>query len=339
MKEDSIKGSLYYQVQLNVFEYFMFWFAYYPVCKASSENLINLSTKGTKKFKLENWAYSIPVVFSHSKRGNELQLECNLYMRLLYAYLHAFVPIYDLNSHQPFHSSLLHYGYGHDGSVLLRAEFFVDTLVHYWLVDNDFSPLPVDVCKSFGLSFPLRSVLGETPPTPNLGEVVKLLVKYLNLSAIAVKDGFDRVESPKWSRVSSGSFDVNSSMRMVGSWNVWIQRPVYRFILRTFLLCPVGNSIKNASQVFSVWVSYMEPWKIGLDDFAELDAVVDGSRKDVKKDDMKSKECEYSSLWQGYVLSNYLYYSSLVMHFIGFAHKFLHTDPEMIVQMVLKVGN
>ncbi|KDP39898.1 hypothetical protein JCGZ_03429 [Jatropha curcas] len=342
VKEDSIKGSLYYQVQLNVFEYFMFWFAYYPICKGNGENLNNTPVRRTRKLKLENWASSFPG-FSHSKRGNEQKLESNLYVRLLYAYLRAFVPVRDLDSHQPYRSSLLHYRHGNDGSILLRAEFFVDTLVHYWLVDNDFSPLPVSVCKSFGLSFPLRSVLGETPPTPNLGEVVKLLVKYLNLSANVVKVGSDGVDSLKWSRVSLGSFDakssefavsVNDSMCAGGSWNSWIQRPVYRFVLRTFLFCPVGTSIKNASQVFSVWVSYMEPWKIGLDDFVELDVIVDGLGKGENE---RSTEEGYSSLWQDYVLSNYLYYNSLIMHFIGFAHKFLHTDPEQIVQMVLQV--
>lgn len=346
VKEDSIKGggSLYYQVQLNVFEFFMFWFAYYPVCKGNSDNLKSSVTERPKKFKLENWTSSIPC-FSHSKHGNERNVEGNddLYMRLLYAYLRAFVPTCDLNSHQPYRGSLLHYGYGNDGSVLYRAEFFVNVLMNYWLVDSDFSPLNVNVCKSWGLSLKLRLVPGETPPTPNLGEVVKLLVKYLNLSASAVKEGIEHFGNPSWSRVSSEkskelAASINSPMHVVGSWNAWIQRPAYRFILRSFLFCPVGTSIKNASQVFSVWVTYLEPWKIGLDDFAELDAIIDdGSGKDVKKEGEKNVECGYSSSWQGYVLSNYLYYSSLVMHFIGFAHKFLHTDPEMIVQMVLKV--
>lgn len=345
VKEDSIKGggSLYYQVQLNLFEYFMFWFAYYPVCKGNSDNLKSLATERPKKFKLENWTSSIPC-FSHPKHGSERNVEGNddLYMRLLYAYLRAFVPVCDLNSHQPYRGSLLHYGYGNDGSVLYRAEFFVDVLVNYWLVDSDFSPLNVNVCKSWGLSFKLRLVPGETPPTPNLGEVVKLLVKYLNLSASAVKEGIEHFENPSWSRVSSEkskdlAASINSPMHVVGSWNAWIQRPAYRFILRSFLFCPMGTTIKNASQVFSVWVTYLEPWKIGLDNFAELDAIIEGSGNDVKKEGEKNVECGYSSSWQGYVLSNYLYYSSLVMHFIGFAHKFLHTDPEMIVQMVLKV--
>ena len=86
-----------------------------------------------------------------------------------------------------------------------------------------------------------------------------------------------------------------------------------------------------------VWVSYLEPWLGRLDDFQELDAIVGGLGKDVKKENERSNEDKYSSLWQDYVLSNYLYYSSLVMHFIGFAHKFLHADPEVIVQMVLQV--
>ncbi|WCJ25862.1 hypothetical protein M5689_007719 [Euphorbia peplus] len=342
-KEDFGKGSLCYQVQLNVFEYFMFWFAYYPICRGGSENCSDRTIKRSRKLLLENWTSSI-CGFPNSKRGNEQKIGCDLYMRLLYAYLRAFVPIRDLAAHQPYRSSLLHYGYGNDGSVLLRAEFFVDMLVHYWLVDNDFSPLPVNMCKLFGLSIPLRSVLGETPPGPNLGEVVKLLVKYLNLSASEVKEGFECMDSPKWSKGSLGSCDgklgtsVNDCMHLGGSWNTWIQRPVYRFILRTFLFCPVGSSIKNASQVFLVWMTYMEPWKSESHDFLELDSGMDGLGKDVKKEsEMSQREYGYSSLWQDYVLSNYLYYSSLIMHFIGFAHKFLHTDPEVTVQMVLQV--
>ncbi|OMO52532.1 hypothetical protein COLO4_37128 [Corchorus olitorius] len=346
VKEDSIKGSLC-QVQLNVFEYYMFWFAYYPVCKGNNENLDSNSVKRSKRFTLENWTHSIRGFSGLNKREAEQKFEGNLYIRLLYAYLRAFVPIFDLGAHQPYRSSILNYSLKGDGSVIFRAEFLVNLFVHYWLVDNDFSPLPVKACKSYGVSFPFRSVLGETPPTSGLGEVVKLFVKYLTLSSVISTDGFDNVEhsgSPSW-RVSAG-FDSGKSMDVVsvspgvcsvGSWNSWIQRPLYRFILRTFLFCPVGTSIKNASQVFSVWVSYMEPWTITLDDFAELDAIVNGSNKDVRKQESQSQASGYSSLWQGYVLSNYLYYSSLVMHFIGFAHKFLHSDPEVIVQMLLKV--
>lgn len=345
VKENSVKGSVY-EIQLNVFEYYIFWFAYYPVCRGNNENSDNVSPKRSRKFKLENWVSSISG-FSSARRSSEHKIECNLYMRLLYAYLRAFVPVHDLSSHQPYRSSLLHHSMSFDGTIIIQAEFLVNTFAHFWLVDNDFSPLPVNLCKSFGVSLPLRSVLGETPPTTGLGDVVNLFVKYLNLSSLVQADGNDNVErsgSPRWS--VTGSFESSKSRDImvglsnfgsVGTWNLSIQRPLYRFILRTFLFCPMETSIKNVSQVFSVWISYLEPWMISLDDFSEVDAIVNGSAKNARKEDSHDQVSGYTSSWQGYVLSNYLYYSSLVMHFIGFAHKFLHADVEIIVQMVLKV--
>ncbi|XP_010667030.2 uncharacterized protein LOC104884132 [Beta vulgaris subsp. vulgaris] len=345
IKEDEIKGN--FQVHLNIFEYLVFWFAYYPVCRGKCDNSRTVSVKTSRKSKLENWTSSIPVISSSSKRPSEQKNDCNLYLKLLYAYLRAFVPMDDVNSHhQPYRSSLLHYSASCDDSVVLRAEFLVETLVNYWLVDSDFSPLAVNVCKSFGLSFPFRSVLGETPPASGLGEVVKLLVKYLNLNSAVVTDGSKHVEygSPLCKKLGSSDFIktrevpyVLPSLPSGGSWNSYIQRPLYRFILRTFLYCPMGSSMKNISEVFSVWINYIEPWKLRKEEFAELDAMADASKIRSDKDSGDPNQPQYSITWQGYVLSNYLFYTSLVMHFIGFAHKFLHTDAELIVQMISRV--
>ncbi|KAM7273155.1 hypothetical protein ACFE04_027819 [Oxalis oulophora] len=340
VKEDSIKGYLY-QVQLNVFEYYMFWFAYYPICKGSNENTSSVLIKRDVMFKLENWTSSIIGLSTSVSRKPEQRIECNLYLCLLYAYLKAYVPVNDLNVHQPYRSSLLHYSSVTDGSVMMRAEFLVNTLVHYWLLDNDFSPLPVCLGKSFGV---LKTVLGECPPTVGLGEVVKLFVKYLNLSTFSSNDlsdnsGGEYSVSPRW-KVSGSPFEKSkdvASVRSLGLWNGYIQRPLYRFLLRTFLFCPMGSSMKNISQVFPVWATYLEPWMVSSDDFAEFDVIVNGG-KNLRKEN-QSQGSGYSAAWQGYVLSNYLYYSSLVMHFIGFAHRFLHTDPEVIVQMLLKIMN
>lgn len=340
VKEDSVKGSIS-QVQLNVFEYYMFWFAYYPVCRGNSENSDNLVVKTNRRFKLESWVSSISGFSSGgvAQSNGSGNVEPNLYVRLLFAYLQAFVPISDLNSHLPYRSSLLHFSSSYDGKAMKQAEFVANAFVHFWLVDNDFSPLPIDLCKSFGVSFPFRSVLGAPPPTAGLGEVVKLFVKYLNLSSAMEGCGNDSVDcagSPMWNTPRTpGPFEGSNSRTVVvasplGSWNLTIQRPLYRFILRTFMFCPIGTSIKNASEVFSVWIAYLEPWKASLDDFRDLN-------KTSSKEVFPSHDCGYSSAWQGYVLSNYLYYSSLVMHFIGFAHKFLHADVEILVQMVLKV--
>nr|KYP55417.1 Sphingomyelin phosphodiesterase 4 [Cajanus cajan] len=315
------------QVQLNVFEYFFFWLAYYPVSRAKNQNPVHSSVKRAKKFRLEDWAWasSIPG-FSASKRCPEGKPHCDLYTRLLCAYLRAFVTSYDLAAHQPYRTSILHYGPGYDASVAARAEFVVHTLIHFWLVDNDFSPLP----RSLGVSFPA----GEAPPPAGLAEVVSLFVRYLNLSTVAVAagDGGSEGGSPRWRSLEGGKSKDLGVVRSLGCWNFCVQRPLYRFLLRTFLFCPMAASVKNVSQVLSVWVGYLEPWTMTGDEFSNVDGI-DGE----KKENSLPAGGGFSPRWQDYVLSNYLYYSSLVMHFIGFAHRFLHSDVEIIVQMVLKV--
>ncbi|GER25700.1 sphingomyelin phosphodiesterase 4 [Striga asiatica] len=342
IKEDSLKGSSY-QIQLNVFEYYMFWFAYFPLCRGNSEGTETVKVQRTKKFRLENWSYSIPGLAS-TKRETEKKTESNLYIRLLYVYLHSFVPVQDLNVQQPYRSSLLQYSSGYDSSSLERAEFVVNTMIHFWLVDNDFSPLPVSLSKAFGVTFPFKSVLGETPPTPGLGDVLNVFVKYLDMNSFSAMEGHNQVDYVRtlgWG--VSGSFDAvrdsTLSSHTVGPRNMLIQRPLYRYILRTFLFCPVETSIKNASQAFSVWINYMEPWSINFEEFADLNQTLGLSTGSSANSASNSSSPGYSSSWQGFILANYLFYSSLVMHFIGFAHKFLHTDTEVIVQMVAKVIN
>ncbi|KAK1273613.1 hypothetical protein QJS04_geneDACA012480 [Acorus gramineus] len=321
VKADPIGGS--WQVQLNVFEYYLFWFAYYPVCRGNVEAsrvsapAVDASARKIRRFRLEGWTSSPPAT----------KPEPGLYPRLLYAYLRAFVPNFEAGSYQqPYRSSLLHYsphGSYDDGTAMLRAEFFVYALVHFWMVDNDFSPLPVNVCHSFGVIFPSRKMLREAPPTSGLGEVMKLFLKYLNCGSVG---------SPK--------------QGMIFSWNPIVQRPLYRFVLRIFLFCPMETSIKNAAEVFAVWMSYVEPWRTNTRDFAEFEAT---SAVQTRKEGRGSQgtkgldadkcrvEDVYSPVWEDYVVGNYLFYSSLVVHFIGFAHKFLPTNTEVIVQMVLKV--
>lgn len=181
------------------------------------------------------------------------------------------------------------------------------------------------------MSFPA----GETPPTPGLGEVVKLFVRYLGLSTVSAFREGGGGESPRWRNVEV--VGKNKDLGYYGCWNHCLQRPLYRFLLRTFLFCPMAASLKNVSQVFSVWISYVEPWTIKGDEFSELDAMMNDGKTDNSVSASASGGGGFTLQWQDYVLSNYLYYTSLVMHFIGFAHRFLHSDVEIVVQMVLKV--
>ncbi|XP_068650864.1 uncharacterized protein [Aristolochia californica] len=347
IKEDNVQGI--FQVQLNVFEYYMFWFAYYPVCRGTSENTYQVVLRKNKRFRFENWTSSLPVLAS-TTRGVGQRPEPDLYLRLLYAYLREFVPRYDKSIYQPYRSSLLHYSSGNDGAILLRAEFVVNTLVHYWLVDNDFSPLPVNISRSFGVSIPFRMVLGETPPTAGLGEVVKVLVKYINSSSpmenkeLGEKNDLSGRESGMGSTVKP-SWCCGAS---IGSWSLAMQRSLYRFILRTFLFCPMG-SLKNVSLVFPVWITYIEPWKTATQDLSVFErwdeqsserSKCKNAQSEVKRSTKSDKEhlgCAYTPSWEVYVLSNYLFYTSLVVHFLGFAHKFLHTNVETIIEMVLEL--
>uniref|UniRef100_A0A0A9DKQ8 Uncharacterized protein n=1 Tax=Arundo donax TaxID=35708 RepID=A0A0A9DKQ8_ARUDO len=114
---------------------------------------------------------------------------------------------------------------------------------------------------------------------------------------------------------------------------------MYRFLLRTFLFYPMGAGIEYAAQVFSAWMVYMEPWKVQQEDFDDYDLPPPGVRKVHQVGEAKRQRCEavYSPAWQGYVLANYLFYSSMVVHFLGFAHKFVHSDVVSVLRMTSKV--
>ncbi|KAH0456002.1 hypothetical protein IEQ34_013909 [Dendrobium chrysotoxum] len=344
VKEDLIQGA--FQLQLNAFEYYIFWFAYYPMCRGNiNASDDSLAPKSRRKSRLESWTSSLPVLVSPSRRSGQ-KTEVSLYLRLLYSYLCAFVPKCGLGSQQPYRSSLLHYSSSCDISVFEQAEFLVYTLIHFWLVDNDFSPLPLNVCRSFGISFQHRAFILETPPTAGLGEMVKLFVKYLGSCLVFRAEGSNQKVL--------GSVGTSSMRPMLPlentacSWNSVVQRPLYRFLLRTFLFCPIGASMKNVAQVLSMWETYMVPWRIKPEDFDEYEPPtpvhkLESSKKHLVQGKIigESERCNalavYTSPWEGYVASNYLFYSSLVVHFLGFAHKFLHANVEAVVDMVLKV--
>ncbi|KAG6487954.1 hypothetical protein ZIOFF_056693 [Zingiber officinale] len=262
VKEGPVHGSPYH-IELNAFEYYLFWFAYYPVCRGNSENSSPDVIQKSRTFRLENWTSSLSVLSGATRRPCQ-KSGGNLYLQLLYAYLRAFVPKDQPDSSQPYRSSLLHYSFSHDDTTLLQAEFMVDTFVHFWMLDNDFSPLRLKFCRSFGLTFPFRALLRGTPPTPALGDALKLIVKYLNYNPTDAGGGNENSAS-------------GESPILKRSQNV-----VYTEEFSFFF--PIGSFIKNASQVFYLWMAYLEPWKISPDDFSEFEF---GERKDLEN---KGKE-------------------------------------------------
>ncbi|PAN52096.1 hypothetical protein PAHAL_9G641800 [Panicum hallii] len=320
-------------LHLSVFEYYLFWFAYYPVSSASpAAPAASASTSNPglrSRSRLESWVSTLATT---AIRRPGQKPESSLYLKLLYAYLCEFVPTRTPPGRVGGGSRLLHRT-TNDGigavSSFARAEFLLHTLVQFWLVGDDFSPLPMQTCNALGLRLPsrARAELSERPPSPGLGDAVKLLVMYLDCCNGRALEDVDAPTPSQGIPVWNGLLDTQA-----GFWNPLIQRPLYRFVLRTFLFCPIGAAIKNATQVFSVWLAYMEPWKVTQQE-------LDGYGKQQAGEDQELQKCNmvYNPLWKTYVLSNYLFYSSMVVHFLGFAHKFIHSDVASVLLMVYKV--
>ncbi|CAM0956199.1 unnamed protein product [Alopecurus aequalis] len=331
-----LAGRVGSKLHLSVFEYYLFWFAYYPISAAATKATAGASKASASTSKpslmprarIESWV--------SAGRNMDQKPHTWLYLKLLYAYLKEFVPS-DCAPPRNAFGTLLHLN-DRDGvdaaESFRRAEFFVHTLVQFWLVGNDLSPLPVQTCRAYGLPLLSRAnaTLSERLPAAGVGDAVKLLVMYLNWSSVCkladARNLFDEMLSRKESCDSPP-----------GYWNPLTQRPLYRFVVRTFLFSPMGADIKNIAQVFSAWMVYMEPWKIQQDDLNDYDLPPPGGRNVHCVSDGKRQRCDaaYSPAWQGFVLSNYLFYSPLVVHFLGFAHKLIHSDVALVLQMVSKV--
>uniref|UniRef100_A0A0E0R2G5 Sphingomyelin phosphodiesterase 4 n=1 Tax=Oryza rufipogon TaxID=4529 RepID=A0A0E0R2G5_ORYRU len=343
-----LAGRVDSELHLSVFEYYLFWFAYYPISAATAKATgmaaarapkipPSISEQSLKSLgRIESWMSTLG---SSAGRNLGQKLESSLYLKLLYSYLKEFVPSGCVPPRN-MGGTLLHrtVNDGIDAAESFRrAEFFVHTLIQFWLVGDDFSPLAVQTCRAYGL--PLLSLqshanatLVERPPAPGLGDAVKLFVMYMNRINASVD-----IDAPNvFEGISSWREACNSP---VGYWNPLIQRPLYRFLLRTFLFCPMGVEIKNVAQVFSAWIVYMEPWKAQKDDLDAYDLPPPGCHNvhRVTEGKRQVSEAVYSPEWENFVLSNYLFYSSLVVHFLGFAHKFIHSDVSSVLQMVSKV--
>ncbi|KAG0557960.1 hypothetical protein KC19_11G168800 [Ceratodon purpureus] len=382
------------QVHLDVFEYYMFWFAYYAVCKDTNQpqgTAVGRRSRFTPsrsfhfRMQLESWASSIPRR-SHSPQA--IGAGGSPYLQLLKLYLSHFVIVNSLNRGYPGRELLLG-----DGGGATHGDILIYTLVEFWLVDDDPSPLPLAIKQSLG--FPAGGaapVLSYIPPGSDLTDSLKVLIKFLNsnLRLSIGEHSLANLSSPiidyslkfrrKLSESPTGQFSSPLSLspsygasQFPSPSNPYLQalhRPLYRFLHRAFRQWPIGTSVRKIAQVVDVWVDYLEPWNTGLDaanareqaqqhwqkDAAKVGSKESGPRlspslslkklsdgspgvgfTSSKALDRRVAAESYTELWQGYVLANYLFYTSLVTNFLEFALKFVHIDPEAIFQMLHKV--
>lgn len=91
-----------FQVQLNAFEYFMFWFAYYAVCKdnyimhRSDSNEMKWGFKKRSRSRFEKWVSSLHRLRGSHDNRRPVKFNSNPYFHLLNLYLYKFVPISNL---------------------------------------------------------------------------------------------------------------------------------------------------------------------------------------------------------------------------------------------------
>lgn len=268
----------------------MFWFAYYAVCKDpnSSQGAVGIrrgrstsSRSAQLRTQIESWASSIPRLH-HSPQA--IGAGGSPYLQLLKLYLSHFV-VFGIPSK----------GYlGRDLQVadggVSHGDILIHTLVEFWLVDDDPSPLPLAIRQSLGFQTGGTStVLTYIPPGTDLTDSMKVLIKFLNSnlrssigehlqameSALALEPGlsFRRklTESPSghFAFPLSPSPPPSPAVSMfpspAGAYSQTLQRPFYRFLLRAFRLWPMGTPVRKMSQVVDVWLDYLEPWNTGLD--------------------------------------------------------------------------
>ncbi|KAI5074827.1 hypothetical protein GOP47_0010788 [Adiantum capillus-veneris] len=307
------------QLQLDLFEYYMFWFAYYA---ASCEDYGSAqSASGTKhnRRSFSHWVSGVhPTSTHHSTKPNTLRYA--LYLQLLHLYLTHFVQLHHFSGmvHIPGTTSLSQGGF-----------LFLTTL-EFWLMKDDSWPLQT---SQLGVT-----TTGFTHSGLEL-DAVRLIVNHSNnllkasldtqhgtceagsLVAAGRGSGFPLfVGSRAFCSLTRGSGTNLPNFQL-------LQRPLYRFISRAFEYWPAGISVKQAWYLVDLWVDYMQPWFSDVDEKSA--AMVDDTHKHGRRG--------FSAMWKGYVTKNDPFYTTLVVHFLYFALKYVSSNLEPVLEMTAKV--
>jgi hypothetical protein len=279
------------QVHLDVFEYFMFWFAYYAVCKdinhppaaaaaAGKRSRFTPSRSFQFRTQLESWASSIPRLH-HSTQA--VGVGGSPYLQLLKLYLSHFVVLNKPSRGYPGLEFQMV-----DGGGATLGDILIYTLIDFWLVDDDPFPLTLAIRQSLGLQMGgISPILSYIPPGSDLTDSLKVLIKFLNsnLRLSIGEQSMVNSSSPvldyslkhrrKLDTSPSGHFSPPlllspsfGASQFPSPSNAYLQalhRPLYRFLLRAFRQWPMGTPVRKIAQVVDVWVDYLEPWNTGLD--------------------------------------------------------------------------
>lgn len=287
-------------VQLDIFEYFFFWFAYYAVCKTECSDITkeeNSVLKHQKKSfpnwvaglhhhrpSLPNWAANLHHS-SHQQNSNSNPY-VGPYLQLLRLYIAHFVPVFTSSR-----ASLPRWEYDRPStsavtSVSSRTDFLIQTFTEFWLVDEG-----------------SNDRAAYTPPSLQLTDAIRIFVNHMI-------------------KLSSSSSGWSTSF----TYSQILQRSLYRFFLRAFQTWTTVSPVENAFGVVDIWLDFLQPWLLerGMDMSSGTSAGL---------------AYGYSERWQNFVSGNYLFYTNLTVYFLQFALKYMHCNLEAMLQMTSKILN
>lgn len=314
------------QLQLDLFEYYIFWFAYYVAsCDeyGSSQSVLAVKqTRPSPSRSFSHWVSGLHHTSNH--HGNKPTLtRYGLYLQLLHFYLTHFVQSHHFTGmvHTP------------GTTRLSQGGFLLLTLLEFWVMKDDPWPLQASQLGAISVGFSHSGVELDA---------LRLLVNHSNsLLKVSLDSHYGSCDAG--ALVSSGrgpgfySFTGSplfaSPTCRIGTnmdYTQLLQRPLYRFISRALLYWPAGISVKQAWYLVELWVDYMQPWVLDTDDRL-------GTNTGSNYSDGNRGVRGFSGMWQGYVTKNYPFYTALVFHFLNFGLKYIRGNLESVLEMTAKV--
>ncbi|KAK9815560.1 hypothetical protein WJX72_005838 [[Myrmecia] bisecta] len=284
------------QVHLNVFEYFMFWTAFYVLrgSHTQADYAPSRTRYGYGSFTPTSLGGSVRKTLRLTKGGQQGYLDGHPYLRLLRAYLDHFLQ-------RPKPGSALHASrlggsalapksrLGRSSSHRTEAtqgELLLSVLVEFWLTDSDEAlPLPAHTSpagsqtpspsKLFSMpsATPIRSRSYE-PPSEDLLEALMVLVRYVTvledpndkrspaksaqlLGPWLPRMAVDTAAGNPLGRTLAGATAPAGLGAAASPSAQAFSRRLYRFLSRAFASWPEQRSI---TPIVNLWLAFIAPW-------------------------------------------------------------------------------
>eukprot|EP00850_Spirogloea_muscicola_P016567 SM000135S27011 [mRNA] locus=s135:233540:242896:+ [translate_table: standard] len=351
--------SLSPEVHLSLLEYFFFWFAYYAARDSSSRDGRITVAGAALRSRFAGWKPSFPGL----PHGQE-PLPPTPYLDLLQLYLKHFLPLTSPD------------GAGMGGPLAPaspQVEALLCALVEFLLRADDPAPLTPSLLQLPQASS-LRSTVMQLPtsyrvPNEDLLNSVQALLIYLSTNPALTALEAPSLSMPLPARLHQGRghslppLPSHSSSQSLPHPSAVLQRPLYRFFLRALTMWPQTASIGRLPRVVDVWVAYLEPWEARAYQSRGRTAKLSPSsplyvspgallRTISKASSSRTASSSpslpaaprgapvaggFSSIWQGWVLANFPFYSVLLCRLLEFCLGAVAGEPVPALQAVQKV--